>query len=161
MLLTRYLLDATHCCDSAHAYTSVFIHNMHNHSVTTQTLIMAHLSSRGVCGKSGPYGKLTQGLNISLQHPPPHNELWVSDGWWCIKNALGSASNMRSLSQTVWVIWLGRLNWMIRICISGAVRGWGGPLACCTNMSYRISGEETSRKPGDKWSFSECPSTFM
>lgn len=36
MLLTRYLLDATHCCDSTHAYTNMFIHNMYNHPVITQ-----------------------------------------------------------------------------------------------------------------------------
>lgn len=39
MLLTWYLLDATHCCDSTHEYISMFIHNMHNHPVITQMQI--------------------------------------------------------------------------------------------------------------------------
>lgn len=71
MLLTQYLLDATHCCDSTHAYTSVFIHNMHNHSATTQTLIsgLAH-KQRGISKTQAPKGNF-QESSLSLERVDP------------------------------------------------------------------------------------------
>lgn len=67
MLLTRYLSDATHCCDSTHAYTSMFIHNMHNHPVTTQMQIRGlSQEHRGISKALCPYGKLCKS-SLSLQ----------------------------------------------------------------------------------------------
>lgn len=72
MLLTRYLLDAIHCCDSAHAYTSVFIHNMHNHSVTTQTLISGpSYQHRGTSKTQALTGNLPKDLTDYFRPPPP------------------------------------------------------------------------------------------
>jgi hypothetical protein len=93
---------------------------------------VAHLTSRGVHLKpKAPTGNLPKDLtDFFSPHPHPqslpHKELWVSYGWRWIENAPGSVSNMKNLSQTVWVICLGRHNWLIISCNCGALRGCSG-----------------------------------